>query len=119
MSRTDGTVAIGVIGLGIGQYHLRSLANIPEAAVVAIADLVEDRLQAQATQYQARPYAHWRALLEGEPDLDAVILATPMPLRQEPIEAICARGLALYCEKPPAGDLATALPLGRLIARSG
>jgi predicted dehydrogenase len=117
MSRSK--IAVGMVGLGIGQYHLRSLAAIPEAEIVAIADLLEDRLREQAARYGARPYPHWQAMLDAEPDLDAVILATPVPVRREPIRAICARGLALFCEKPPAGDLATALPIAGMIAQAG
>ncbi len=108
-------VKCGVVGLGIGAVHVASLARIPDAQIVAVADLDVARAQKTAAEHGAHAYSDWRAMLDGEPELDAVILATPAKIRREPIEAIGARGLALFCEKPPAVDLKEALEISVII----
>jgi len=111
-------VKVGVVGLGIGAVHVASLARIPEAEVVALADLDEARLQKFAHEHDAHAYSDWRAMLDGEAHLDAVILATPAVVRRDPIEALCERGIALFCEKPPAVSLDEALRISEIIERA-
>lgn len=95
------SINIGIVGLGIGGKHLSSLQRIPGAKLTAVADLSPERTAQAAAATGARTYTDWQAMLEGERDLDAVILATPALLRAAPIAAICERKLALFCEKPP------------------
>lgn len=110
---------IGVVGLGIGAVHVASLDKIPEAQIVALADLDAPRVQRFADERGARAYADWQSMLDGEAELDAVILATPAKIRLEPIRAICERGIALFCEKPPAVDLKSALEIRDIIESAG
>jgi predicted dehydrogenase len=112
-------VKCAVIGLGMGAGHARALSRIPNATLVAVSDLDPARSQKIAHEQNARPYGDWREMLEAEKDLDAVILATPAILRREPIEAICERKIALFCEKPPALNHAEALRISETIARAG
>ncbi len=113
-------IKVGIVGLGwAGQQHTKVLASLPEAKIVAFADLDPERVAAFADQHGARAYGHWKDMLGGEPELDAVILATPAQVRLEPIEAIAARKIALFCEKPPALDVATALKAADAIRRAG
>jgi len=113
------TVHIGLVGLGIGQTHLRHLAEIPGAKIAAIADLDFNKASEFAAKHGANAYPDWRAMLDAETNLDAVILATPAKIRREPITAIAERGLALFCEKPPATNLAEALEISQIITASG
>jgi predicted dehydrogenase len=113
------TIKVGVVGLGWpGQQHTKVLASIPGVEVAAFADLDGERTAAFAKEYGARGYGHWKDMLEGESRLDAVILATPAKVRLEPIEAVAARGIALFCEKPPALDLATGLKAAEAVRRA-
>lgn len=113
------SVKIGVVGLGIGGQHVCSLAKIPDAEIVAFADLDNERVQMFAKEHGARAYSDWKALLDGEDELDALILATPAQVREEPIRAICQQGIALFCEKPPALTLAEAQRIRAAIDRAG
>ena len=113
------SVKCAVVGLGIGALHVSSLAKIPEAKLVAFADLDAARVQKFADEHGANAYPDWRAMLDGEPELDAVILATPAHVRMEPIRAICERKIALFCEKPPAVNLEEALRIRDVIAAAG
>jgi predicted dehydrogenase len=113
------SVKIGVIGLGIGAVHVDSLSKISDAKMVAFADLDEVRVNQFAAKHGAQGYTDWRAMLEGESELDAMILATPARIRLEPIRAICERNIALFCEKPPAMNLQEALQIRDIIENAG
>jgi myo-inositol 2-dehydrogenase/D-chiro-inositol 1-dehydrogenase len=113
------SVKIAVVGLGVGAMHLRNLASIPDASVVAVADLDPALLAGAADSYGARPYSGWKELLEGERELDALILATPAMVRRDPIAAVCERGIALFCEKPPAMTRESAGEIRAMIERAG
>ena len=72
-------IRIGVVGLRFGQHHLRTLANMDEADLVAVADRspkMPGGLEAYAGQYGARAYRDGVEMIEGA-DLDAVSIATP------------------------------------------
>ncbi len=114
------TVNVGIVGVGwAGQQHAKVLGSLPDVAVVAGADPDQKRLEAFGKEHGARTYASTDEMLAAEPDLDAVIVAPEAAVRLEPIRAICDRGLAVFCEKPPALDLATAREVRDVIEESG
>jgi len=110
---------MAVIGLKMGNVHVRSLRQLPGVEIAAVVDLDLAHAEKIAADVGARPYAGCEAMLEGEKELDGVILATPARVRREPITAICERGLALFCEKPPALNQAEAREIEAVIARTG
>lgn len=113
------SVKIGVVGMGIGARHVENLERVPDAEIVAVADLNLEKAQAVGHRVGAVAYRDWQAMLNGSQDLDAVILATPASVREEPIRAICERKLALLCEKPPALCSAEATAISVIIESSG
>ena len=113
------SVKIGVVGMGIGARHVENLERVPDAEVVAVADLDLEKAQEIGERVGALAYRDWQAMLDGSPDLDAVILATPASVREAPIRAICERKLALLCEKPPALSSAEATAIRDVIEDSG
>ena len=113
------SVNIGVVGMGIGSRHVENLELMPGAKIVAIADLHLEKATEIAQRVGATAYADWSEMLEGCPDLDAVILATPASVREEPIRAICERKIALFCEKPPALSSEEAVTIQNIIEDSG
>ena len=97
---------VGFIGTGgIAQRHMRNLQKLGRARITACCDLVPDKARQAARANGATPYTDFARMLEDE-RLDAVFLCTPPFVRAEPIEAVAACGLALFCEKPPALDAA-------------
>ena len=112
-------VKVGIVGLGIGALHVESLKSVPQAKLIAVADLDPARGEKFAAETGARPYLNWQAMLDGEPELEAVILATPAVVRMDPIRAICERKLGLFCEKPPAVNLAEGLRISEVISNAG
>ena len=82
-------IRIGVIGLGFGQHHVRTLANMMDAELVAVADLnpqAAGGLEAYAAKYGAKAYRDGIEMLENEA-LDAVSICTSPKYRAPLIEA--------------------------------
>lgn len=109
-------IRIGVVGLGFGRHHVRTLANIEDADLVAVADQYPDvpgGLEGYAATYGARAYRDGVAMIEEE-NLDAVSLCVSPRYRAPLIEAAAHKGVALFIEKPWATNLAHARELARL-----
>jgi len=102
----------------MGGVHARNLLKIPEAQLTAVADL-DDKRGEPFRESGARVYRDWRTMLDAEKELDAVILATPALIRREPIEAFSRRGIALFCEKPPALSSTEAAEISGIIEQAG
>ena len=76
------TVKIGVLGAGRGAGLARSMQYAPSAQLVALCDENEERLNAAAASTGvSHTYTTYQALLDSE--VDAIIVASPMPLHVE------------------------------------
>jgi len=101
-------VRFGLIGVGgIGAYHRASI-EAQEAAgaarLVAVADPWADKLATQKEELEARGvrwHMDFREMLSDEPELDAVVIATPIPFHFNMAMACLERGLMIHLEKPP------------------
>jgi predicted dehydrogenase len=107
----------GVIGLNFGQFHVRTLAHLPEARLVAVADKTAGHLDSLADQYGAKAYRDGLDMIDGE-ELDAVIVATS-PKYRDPILARAAAGLPMFVEKPWATNSAHAEKLAAICREAG
>ncbi len=113
-------VKVGVIGTGAqGQNLLRQLMSMPTAEVVAICDLyAPNRIRGiELTQFQARGYSDYRALLDRN-DIEAVVIATPLHLHAPmTIDALNA-GKHVFCEKAIAYSLDEARQMAETAQRT-
>lgn len=91
---------LGFLGTGwIGRNRLQALAASGVAKVTALADPVDDCLQAAARDAPgARLAADIGELLDA--DLDGIVIATPSALHAEQAIAALDAGLAVFCQKP-------------------
>jgi predicted dehydrogenase len=94
---------VGIVGAcGRGTELGRVVAAIPGARIRAVCDLLPDKLHEVATQLgAAEEYTDYDAMLQHA-DLDAVIIATPMPCHVPQSIAALRRGLHVLCEVPAA-----------------
>ncbi len=94
-------INIGVIGLGNGgANHVRTQAKNPMANAVAVSDIDTKLLKKVARESKvSRAYENWRDLI-ADPDVDAVILATPPFMRREMFLAAAEAGKDILAEKP-------------------
>jgi predicted dehydrogenase len=103
-------VNVGIVGCGrvTGLRHLPALARIPEAQVVAFADVDRERAEALAGQHGvAARYGGHEELLEDE-RVEAVAVCVPASRHAEVASAALAAGKHVLIEKPLALSLADA-----------
>lgn len=98
-------IRVAVIGVGIiGEAHLQTYAGIPEAEVVAICDIDEERLNDVGNRYGiARRFTHIGRMLECD-DIDAVDVCLHNNMHAPVSIAVMKAGKDCYCEKPMAGS---------------
>ncbi|REJ33099.1 MAG: inositol 2-dehydrogenase [Bacillota bacterium] len=111
-------VQVGVIGVGrMGARHARNLAgSVSGARLVALADpdrVARERLREElGVQYS---FDDWRELVHLN-EVDAVVIATPVEIREEIVRECVAAGKHIFSEKPAAKDLATTRRIRELLA---
>jgi predicted dehydrogenase len=94
-------VALGIIGCGvIGRHHMRTASQEPSVRVVALADLVEDKVTEVAEQYGVENTYLEGADLLDDPRVEAVILAFPTCRRTEMALRAFQKGKHAIIEKP-------------------
>jgi predicted dehydrogenase len=93
-------VRVGVIGCGgIAQFHFGHFEKIEQAQIVAVCDLVEEKVKAAAERFSATPYLRYEEMFEKE-KLDAVyVLVEPSAHTGMELMAI-EKGCHLFVEKP-------------------
>jgi predicted dehydrogenase len=102
-------VRVGVVGLGYwGPNLARNLAAIPGCELRWLCDASEDaRARLAAAFPAARATGEIEDLL-ADPELDAVVLATPVPTHAELAIAVAGAGKHCFVEKPLATSAADA-----------
>ncbi|MGI6201006.1 MAG: Gfo/Idh/MocA family protein [Christensenellales bacterium] len=93
-------VRSAIIGLGaIGPTHAKSLAQIDNAELVAVCDLIPERAQKIADQYGCKVYTDCDAMLDSE-QIDLLHVCLPSGLHAEYGLKAAARGVNVLTEKP-------------------
>lgn len=104
----NSAVKVGLLGAGGRGNRLASyVVQIPQARLVALCDLFDEKIEAARERIpieSPRVYKDYRKMLAS--DIDAVIIATPVFLHPEHLEAAVAAGKHVYVEKPAAVDVA-------------
>jgi predicted dehydrogenase len=105
-------VGIGLVGFGwMGQAHSRSYRRIPmlfaeragEPELVVCSDTIPERRETAVSAFGYREATgDWRAVCEHR-DVDVVVVTAPNMLHVEIVEAACAAGKHVFCEKPVGG----------------
>ena len=96
------TIKIGFVGTGgIANHHLRTLAQLDEAELVAFCDVVEEKALAAASEYGGRAYSHYETLYDSEA-LDAVYICLPPFAHAQPC--------LLYTSPSPRDGLLSRMP---------
>jgi myo-inositol 2-dehydrogenase / D-chiro-inositol 1-dehydrogenase len=96
---SDAALRIALIGLGdiAVRAHLPALAREPRAALVAVADLDEERLEAAPAGVRATTEV---ASVLADPGVDAVVIATPPSATAGLVRAALDAGKWVLAEKP-------------------
>lgn len=96
------TINIAVIGLGnMGSSHVRDIATIKEANLLGVCDIDKGKADHFAVEYKTKAFYTSDELLE-EPDLDAIIIATPHYFHTPIAIEFLSKGIHVLTEKPVA-----------------
>lgn len=101
------------------RVHYPSLASFDDVTLVALCDLVPEKLERTAAKFGIpKTYTNYREMIEKE-DLDAVYILMP-PHHLFDITMDCLeRGLHVFIEKPPAVTAFQTAALARAAAKHG
>lgn len=104
--RSDEQVNCALIGFGPwGREIAATLADLPEANLMAICDNYDVMLRrAQRSNPDASRHTDYREILDN-PDVQAVIVATPTHLHKDIVLAALEAGKNVYCEAPMAASI--------------
>src|SRR5215469_1950813 len=112
---------IGILGVGeMGRRHAENLRRqVPEAELVAIADVDQARARKVAAELEV-PHAFgcFEAMLEHK-DIQAVLIATPDKFHAQAIGVAATAGKDILCEKPLALSLEEGLSALKVVNDHG
>ncbi|GCF07572.1 Gfo/Idh/MocA family protein [Dictyobacter arantiisoli] len=90
----------GIVGCGvIGPTHAEAIQTLPDAELVAIADIVPEKAQKMADKFHVTAYTDLQTMLEQE-QLDIVDVCTPSGLHGKHACQIMRAGSHVIIEKP-------------------
>jgi predicted dehydrogenase len=116
----SGPVRIGMVGLGgWGKNLLRNFGALPEADLAWCCDADPDSRARYAEQYPDARFTGSLDELLADPELEAVVLATPVPTHSELARRSLEAGKHVMVEKPMTWRLEEARELRDLVHRTG
>ena len=120
MSESERKVRIGVVGLGYwGPNLVRNIVDSRRAELTWLCDANSQALAAMANRYPAARKASTVDELLSDPELDAVVIATPISTHHGIAAAALDAGKHVWVEKPFAHSSAEALDLIERAERGG
>ena len=109
---------VGVVGAGlIGQLRAQSIHEHDSTTLVGVVDPVSERAR-EACFGEAKSLPDMGSLL-AIPDLDAVVISSPLPLHEKQVMSALGAGKHVLCEKPLASTVAAARRMVEEASRSG
>lgn len=99
-------IALAGIG-GYGKKHVEVIAQLAKEGMLCCAAFCEPNIAAcrdQAAVLEglgAKHYVNYQVMLDSHPEIDAVILVTPIPLHKRMFIDAMRRGIHVLTEKPP------------------
>ncbi len=100
-SSTPQPLRFGIVGCGsIGPTHAGAIAQIADARLVAVADLLPDRAEALAQKYNVTRIYQKQEELIADPEVDVVAICTPSGIHADGAVAALRAGKHVIVEKP-------------------
>ena len=97
-------IRVAVIGLGIGQVHVREYEAHPGAELVAVVDIDKERCREVAAKHLVASFQTIGDMLECV-ELDAASVCTPPAYHAEQVEELASAGVHVLVEKPMAPSI--------------
>jgi myo-inositol 2-dehydrogenase / D-chiro-inositol 1-dehydrogenase len=108
----SGDLRVAALGVGMmGAFHVDALSKrVRGAKVTVVNDFLPDKAAEVAGKVGARVEADPITAI-NDPDVDAVLIATPGAAHFEQVNTCLDRGIPVLCEKPLTTDIASAYAL--------
>ena len=92
---------LNIAGIGVGGQGSVDLNAVSSENIIALCDVDDARARGTYEKYpQAKRYRDFRVMLDKQPDIDAVVVATPDHMHAVITMAAIRAGKHVYCEKP-------------------
>jgi len=112
-------VKVGFVGTGgMAGAHMNTLKTFEDAEFVAMCDVAEDRAKSRANEFGGKAFTDFKEMFD-KVDMDAVYICTPPFAHGEQEKIACAKGIAMFIEKPIAIKTETAVIVNDYIQNSG
>ncbi|MCU1416611.1 MAG: gfo/Idh/MocA family oxidoreductase [Schumannella sp.] len=93
-------VRVGMVGAGrIARVHANAYRAVARGAIVAVTDPIEAASASLSAEYGYRVVPTFADML-ADPEIDAVLLATPNSMHAEQTVAALKAGKHVFCQKP-------------------
>lgn len=111
---------LNIAGIGVGRQGLGDLKKLADENIVALCDVDPGFAAKARTEFsKASFHTDWRAMLEKEKGIDAVLIATPDHTHAVIAAAAMRAGKHVFCEKPLTHDIREARTLARIAKETG
>ena len=119
-ARADANSRLNIAGVGVGGMGASNLRQLESENIAALCDVDTDYAAKTLARYpDARVYTDFREMLERQPEIDAVLIATPDHTHAV-IAAACMRaGKHVYCQKPLTHTVGEARRLAEIAKETG
>jgi len=111
---------LNVAGIGVGGMGRHNLAQVETENIVALCDVDHDYAAGTFKKYpDARVYTDFRRMLAEQPEIDAVVIATPDHTHAVIAMAAIRAGKHVYCQKPLTHDVYESRMLAKAAREAG
>jgi len=111
---------LNIAGIGVGGQGGANLRNMSGVNIVALCDVDHRYAGRTIKQYPgAKVHTDYRKMLDGQKDIDAVIVATPDHTHAVITMAAMRAGKHVYCQKPLCHDVYEARMLAKAAKETG
>ncbi|MFC1596517.1 Gfo/Idh/MocA family protein [Planctomycetota bacterium] len=111
---------LNIAGIGVGGMGKHNLSQVETENIVALCDVDHNHAAGTFKKYpDAKVHTDFREMLQTQPDIDAVVVATPDHTHAVISMAAIKAGKHVYCQKPLTHDVYEARALAEAAREAG
>ncbi len=110
-------VRVGIVGVGyLGKFHAEKYHSLSDVELVAVVDVIEERVKTQAQRFGAQAYCDYTEIFDK---VDAVSIVVPTHLHYRVAKDFLMKGIDCLVEKPVSVTYEEAMDLVDTAKRTG